>query len=84
MLRINSSVLARLGVSAVWKNSNPLLAGRFTPEEIDGPSGKLNSFWNIEWINEDEMRSALYQNMGGGVPVEIIEELIALCADEVI
>ena len=82
MPRITSSTLAQLGHSSVWKNSNSLLSSRFTPEDIYGAKGKLKSFSRRSWNSTAEMRLAFYEKMGGGVPIEIIEELISLCVNE--
>ena len=50
----------------------------FTPESIYGPDGKLQWLWSLSWDSEEVMKSDLYSNMGGGVPIEIIDELVQI------
>ena len=78
--RITHEVLTALEASQVWQ-STVSFKSMFTAESIFGPEGKLRWLWNSSWDTEDAMRSDLYTNMGGGVPVEILEELIRLIID---
>ena len=75
--KITHEVLTALEASQVWQ-STVSFKSMFTAESIFGPEGKLRWLWNSSWDTEDAMRSDLYTNMGGGVPVEILEELIRL------
>lgn len=81
MLRITKSVLVELEQSQIWTSSTLRVFHHWKPDDIYGAEGKLNYFWGREWLSDEEMRKDLYQNMGGGVPVEIIEELIRLCVE---
>jgi hypothetical protein len=47
-------------------------------ESIYGPEGKLQWLWSLSWDFEEAMKSDLYTNMGGGVPIETINELIRI------
>ena len=50
-----------------------------TAEEIYGPEGKL-WYWGMAWPTAEAMTSTLYNNMGGGVPVAVVDELVRLSA----
>ena len=50
-----------------------------TAEEIYGPEGKL-WYWGMAWPTAEAMTSTLYNNMGGGVPTAVIDELVRLSA----
>jgi type I restriction enzyme M protein len=75
--RITEESLAALEKSKPWK---ALVAKgwSFTAEEIYGEEGKLRGFRGTTWEAPDEMVSALAVNHGGGVPMEIIRELVKL------
>ncbi len=51
-------------------------------EDIYGPEGKLGWLWPIEWDKRDEMRDSLCTNMGGGIPISIINALVDICVAE--
>jgi type I restriction enzyme M protein len=48
----------------------------FAPAEIYGPEGKLNGNWGITHDTADSLRNALKTNMGGGVPISIIDAMV--------
>jgi hypothetical protein len=50
-----------------------------TAEEIYGPEGKL-WYWGMAWPTAEAMTSTLYNNMGGGVPFAVVDELVRLSA----
>jgi hypothetical protein len=37
-------------------------------------------YWGMVWNTAQDMRSTLCQNMGGGVPIEVIDKLVSLSA----
>jgi len=76
-LRITRDALADLGRSQAWQNAKSFNS-QFTPESIYGPEGKLQWLWERSWESEEVMKTDLYLNMGGGVPIEIINELIRI------
>ena len=80
-LRITHEALAELQESDAFIQSFSLESG-YTTESIYGPDGALRSLWNQSWNSAGDMRSDLCQNMGGGVPIVIIEELVRICSEE--
>ena len=79
--RITHEVLAELGRSEAWQSATSFNS-LFTPETIYGPEGKLNWLWNLSWDSAETMKNDFYMNMGGGVPMEIIDELIRIASIE--
>jgi hypothetical protein len=77
MLRLSHEALALLDASESWINSLGQVDG-FTAETIYGPEGKLRHCWESNWSSAKEMRSDLMRNMGGGVPIEVIDELVEI------
>jgi hypothetical protein len=75
--RVTHEALAELERSQVWQKATSLNS-QFTPESIYGPEGKLQWLWSLYWDSEEAMKSDFYTNMGGGVPIEIINELIRI------
>jgi hypothetical protein len=69
--------LVELERSRAWQKATSFNS-QFTPESIYGPEGKLQWLWSSSWDSEEAMKSDLYTNMGGGVPIEIINELIRI------
>ena len=82
MWAINYDVLKALAQSKVWKDSGLEELHGFTLQIIYGPNGKLPQYWGGIWDTAPAMHSALCDNMGGGVPIEIIRELVALSAGQ--
>ena len=76
-LRITRDALADLGRSQAWQNATSFNS-HFTPESIYGPTGKLQWLWEMSWESVEVMKTDLYSNMGGGVPIEIINELVRI------
>ena len=73
--RITDTALTALEKSKAykaWVKNGPA----FTPAEIYGPKGKLNGNWNITHDTAESLRSALKTNMGGGVPISIIDAMV--------
>ncbi len=35
-------------------------------------------YWGMVWTTAQAMRTTLCQNMGGGVPIEVIDQLVSL------
>ena len=75
--RITHDVLADLEASEVWQNATSFNS-QFAPESIYGPDGKLSWLWSLSWDSDESMKNDLYKNMGGGVPIEIIHELVRI------
>lgn len=81
-LRISHDALTKLELTSAWIDSHlPKNAG-YSAEEIYGPVGKLSRLWSMSWRNEGEMLGELHQNMGGGVPNQVIVALVAICLEE--
>ena len=78
-LKITHASLEELQASEVFYRRFPKESG-FTAENIYGPDGKLSWPWHESWNSANEMHSDLCQNMGGGVPIEIINELVRICS----
>jgi len=75
--RITHEVLADLKRSQAWQNATSFNS-QFTPESIYGPEGKLQWLWSLSWDSQEAMKNDLCANMGGGVPIEIIDELVRI------
>ena len=71
--------LAALEESQAWKNWPAVDANGFTALYAYGPDGKMG-YWGMVWDTAQDMRSTLCQNMGGGVPIEVIDKLVSLSA----
>lgn len=82
VLQISHSALSELERSEAWLTSG--FKGRigYSAEDIYGPNGKFNWLWPLRLTRRENMRSDLCTNMGGGVPIAIIEALIAICVEE--
>ena len=76
-LRLSHEALALLQASKTWTNTLGQVAG-FTAESIYGPEGKLKHYWDRFWDSPEQMRMDLLQNMGGGVPIELIDKLVEI------
>ena len=70
MWQITIEVLEELGDTGIDYGGEEL-----TYLEIYGPGGKLGHF-SGSWTTAEAMRSDLFQNHGGGIPVDVIERLI--------
>ena len=81
-LRITHTSLAKLEAAQPWVDSGFLGKEGFSAEEIYGPQGKLGWLWPYEWDDAQQMKGSLCANMGGGVPISIIDALVAICVDE--
>ena len=81
-LQITHAALLKLEGTQAWSTSGIQSLYGVSPEEIYGPRGKLNWLWPLRWEDLGQMRSDLYQNMGGGVPIEVIDALVAICVEE--
>ena len=44
---------------------------------IYGPGGKMGHFFSQTWHSAEDMRHDLMQNHGGGVPIDVIERVVA-------
>ena len=77
IVRISHKALSELQESKAW-NESIGLSSSFTTEEVYGPTGKLSWLWQCSWDSESMMRNDLMQNMGGGVPIDVINELVAI------
>ena len=81
-LQITHTALGKLEESQAWSTSGIQSLYGFGAEEIYGPQGKLNWLWPLRWQDPEQMRSDLCQNMGGGVPIEVIDALVEICVEE--
>ncbi len=77
--RITDDALVALEKSKPWKKWAEGPGTRFTAAGLYGADGSLGH-WGQTWDNADDMHNALCTNHGGGVPIEIIRELVKLCA----
>jgi len=81
--QITHESLAALEDSAVWVDWAVGFSDLFliTAEEIYGPDGKIG-YWGLTWSTSEAMTSTLYNNMGGGVPAAVIDELVRLSSPQ--
>ena len=82
MLEITHSSLTTLEQTQAWSNSGFRSMDGISAEEIYGPKGKLTRLWPMQWQDQEEMLSELLQNMGGGVPYDVIVALVQICVEE--
>jgi len=75
---ITDAALASLERSRAWKKWLEIET-RFSAADIYGPEGRLNH-WGQVWSTENDMLGALSDNHGGGVPIDVIKELVKLAA----
>ena len=75
--RLTNEILSEINRGEIW---NKYFGNGFhrSAEEVYGPEGALSWIWESSWNTRDEMRSDLCENMGGGVPIEIIDELVRI------
>ena len=81
-LRITHSSLAKLETDQAWVDSGLQNMEGMSAGGIYGPEGKLGWLWSAEWDNSVDMKGSLCTNMGGGVPISIIDALVAICVAE--
>ena len=81
-LQISHSALSQLQTTKSWLSFDLAGGDGFTAEDVYGPGGKLGWLWTLSWTGPYEMRADLCTNMGGGVPIEVIDTLVLICADE--
>ena len=74
--RITETALAALEKSKAWKTWAKAGHG-FTPADIYGPTGKLADHWGVTHDAAETLHDALCDNMGGGVPIDVIKALVA-------
>jgi len=70
MWRITIEVLEELGDTGI-----SVLNKDLTFLEIYGPEGRMG-FFSGSWPTADDMRSDLMQNHGGGIPMNVIDQLV--------
>ena len=73
MWRITTEILEELGETGMH-----VLGGNLTYLHIYGPSGKMSHHFYSTWDSAENMRSDLMQNHGGGVPLDVIDRLVAV------
>ena len=81
-LRITHASLAKLETVQAWLDCGFQNVEGMSAEGLYGPEGKLGWLWPIEWDEGADMRGSLCTNMGGGVPISIIDALVAICVAE--
>jgi len=77
MWLMSVGVLDELGETGIV-----LIGENLTYAQIYGPDGKLGHFFSWTWNTADSMRTDLMQNHGGGVPMDVIEKLVAASQKE--
>ncbi len=77
---VDTRSLAALGATTAWQQWVSRLAGdRWTPEAIYGPGGSMPHHFGRPFPTAEALRTALLENMGGGVPIEVIDALVQCC-----
>jgi hypothetical protein len=71
MWRITIEVLDELGETGI-----DFLGKDLTYPEIYGPGGKMGHYFSKTWPTAEAMRSDLMQNHGGGIPIDVIDQLV--------
>jgi type I restriction enzyme M protein len=74
--RVDDGALTRLAKSKAWKAWGQGDRG-VTPAEVYGPEGKLGFHWHVTHDTAESLDAALCENMGGGVPREVVRALVA-------
>jgi hypothetical protein len=72
--------LKQLATTEAWHSHAP---ADTTPEEIYGKNGSMGHLFNEPFATRADLQDALAQNHGGGVQMEVIEALAALCGPRV-
>jgi hypothetical protein len=78
--KITPAVLKQLAATEAWRTHAP---ADTTPEEIYGKDGFMGHLFNVPFATRADLQDALAQNHGGGVQMEVIEALAALCGPRV-
>ena len=73
---VTPAALKQLGTTEAWRSHAP---ADTTPEEIYGKNGSMSHLFNEPFATRADLQDALGQNHGGGVQMEVIEALAALC-----
>ena len=73
--RITDTALVALEKSKAWKTWAKT-GHAFTPTDIYGPTGKLAHHWDTTHDTAASLHTALSENMGGGVPIDVIKALV--------
>jgi hypothetical protein len=76
--QLTTRSLVALRKSDAWRNSGIEERLGFSPTDVYGPHGKISFAWGQAWDSASGMRAALCSNMGGGVPIQVIDELVRL------
>lgn len=76
--QINDKALARLANTEPWQKFAPKVRpGEIvTPYKLYGPEGIWHYLWLKVYDSPEGLHSELCQNMGGGVPIEVIKEVV--------
>jgi hypothetical protein len=74
--KITPAALEQLASTEAWRSHAP---ADTTPEEIYGKNGSMSHLFNEPFATRADLQDALGQNHGGGVQMEVIEALAALC-----
>jgi hypothetical protein len=77
---ITPAALNQLGTTEAWRSHAP---ADTTPEAIYGKNGSMSHLFNEPFATRADLQDALAQNHGGGVQIEVIEALAALCGPRV-
>jgi hypothetical protein len=78
--KITPAALKQLGTTEAWRSHAP---ADTTPEEIYGKNGSMSHLFSEPFATRADLQDALVQNHGGGVQMEVIEALAALCGPRV-
>ena len=78
--RITPAAMKQLATTEAWRSHAP---ADTTPEEIYGKNGSMSHLFNVPFATRADLQDALGQNHGGGVQMEVIEALTALCGPRV-
>jgi hypothetical protein len=73
---VTPAALKQLGATEAWRSHAP---ADTTPEDIYGKNGSMSHLFNKPFVSRADLQDALGQNHGGGVQMEVIEALAALC-----
>lgn len=72
MWKMTIEALEEIGETEIFISGKNL-----TFSEIYGLGGKMGHYFSQTWTTADDMRSDLMQNHGGGIPIDVIERLVA-------